>query len=64
MKRDEEEEESTINLETENAIAVSKAALAANKSDLNGAVMNLLENYHGNYYYYYYTFTFAVYWFS
>ena len=46
-KKNEEEEELALNTETEHQLEASKAALMATSSDVNSAVINLLENYNG-----------------
>ena len=47
-KKEEEEDEARITMETEMQLKATKAALENDKSPVNAAVMNMLENYNGS----------------
>ena len=48
-KKEEEEEEARLSRETEYQLNLTKAAFANGQSDVNSAILNLLESFNGNY---------------
>ena len=52
-KKEEEDEEANLNLDTEYQLEVAKSALdksGLEKTEVNSAILHLLDNYHGKYY--------------